>query len=231
MRKLIFFIFYLSGSLGYSHTDDVSEIFYKRVSEKYLQKKVIQYTYKVTQFDTTGVNKLGEMTGDIFQSATRFSYHLGEIRVIFEDSFYVMVDDRRKEIYYHVIADSNYKKVQSFDVMGFIKQLRDNKIQIVKDNACEDVTLECYNMVYGKLNKDLYKIKLDKKSGYIRSLRIDYYGTDEARRIQNYILEIKYDDYKEISFQSFHPLDEYVDRVGNMLKPKDKYRFFTIKKF
>jgi hypothetical protein len=218
--------------VGFKPTiEDISESFYRKITEKYLQKNVLSYNYQVIQYDTTGVKELKTIDGVINQSANKFSYELGNMKVIFQDSFYMMIYTERKEIYYHIVSDSFMKKNSGFDVTSFVNQLKANNVKVIKDNACKYKNLDCYNLVYGILDKDLYKIKVDKKTGYIDQLRIDYYGRDEKNYIQNYILEIHYSNYKQMESSQFYPLDEFVFMNKTELILKEKYKNYTIKKF
>lgn len=225
---LISLFFLLSFSLP---EGDLSERFYADIEKKYLQSNVLAYNYHVTQFDSTGKIIQKTMRGIIHQSKTKYAYDLDNVKVAFEDSFYLIVYPEKKEMFYHIISDSLKKQTQNFDIQKFVKQLRDNRIKVQVDSSCNDAESNCYNLIYGQLDKDLYKIKINKKTGYIDYLRIDYYGASDQNTIGNYVLEIRYSNYKTIPINKFNPLIEFVTKQNGLLSPNQKYKDFKINKF
>jgi hypothetical protein len=216
-----------------NEVDAVSEKFYKDIEARYLQSSsVLSYSYHVNQFDTTGMILLKSMSGLINQSKSKYSYDLNDVKVAFEDSFYLVVYPNKKEMYYHILTNKLMEENQNLDVRKFVEQLRKNNVRVQIDSSCmNSKTHACYNLVHGRLSKDLYKIRIDKKTGYIDNIRIDYYGSSDKNTIDNYVMEIKYSDYKLLDSKNFFPLKEYVVKTNGELMKNEKYKDFDIKKF
>lgn len=226
-RVIIFFILVCSNLFSRTSNNDVTKDFYSRITKSYLQSDVLSYTYKVVQYDTSGKNVLKTMSGRVYQSKYLFSYDLENVKVVYQDSFYLTVNMDKKEMIYHVVSKELIHQNQNFDVAKFIEQLKTMNMKVVAKKSCEE-NMECYNLVHGTLDENLYQIKTDKHTGYISFVRIDYYGSTDKQNIEPYIMEIFYSDYRNIPLNEYRPLDEFVLIKNGALEVNDKFKGFQI---
>jgi hypothetical protein len=218
------------SKIGYSQEcDSVTLDFYNRIFKRYSNETLLEYKFTAIQYDSTRLGVINSVTGKVTQSLEKYEYEIDKVRVILQDSIYINVFNDKKEIYYHILDSIQKKKLVSFSPLEMIKKIN-SKIKIEKYD-CNEPNLECYNLIFGVLNKDLYKIKLDLKSGLVSELEIDYYGSDEKQNIVNYFMIVKYFGYKEKSKKDYFPLNEFFNFERHPFVLNNKYSDYQLIKF
>jgi hypothetical protein len=210
-RILVFLVslFLVSSTIYSQDNDSVTINFYNKLFENYAQESVLNYNYDVKQYDTSRKILIKQISGKVSQSKNRYIYEIDNVISIMQDSIYLNIFKDKKQIYVHILDSIQINQVQGFSPTNMVAILKKNNIKISL-KPCDYKELECYNMIYGKLDKDLYEIRLDKKTGLIKELFIDYYGANDKQTIESYFMEISYDNYKRTKLKKFSPMEEYI---------------------
>lgn len=211
IKVIVFLVSFIIGlnSIYSQNEDSVTVKFYNKLFNNYAQESVLNYEYEVKQYDTSRKVLIKQINGKVGQSKNRYLYEIDNVISIMQDSIYLNIFKDKKQVYYHILDSLQKSQIEGFTPNNMISVLKKNNIKI-SVKPCDYKELECYNMIYGKLDKDLYEIRIDKKTGLIKQLFIDYYGANEKQNIENYFLEISYNNYKRTKLKKFSPIEEYI---------------------